>query len=104
MPDEYAVLLSNFLRDSGLGWEAINKVVLASVVPALTDAIRVTTVPEPTVVTTLAFDFTVRVVLVAALVCAEAIFDDPHTIAANIRARTNECRFMLTFLSRVSAR
>ena len=36
MPDEYAVLLSNFLRDSGLGWEAINKVVLASVVPALT--------------------------------------------------------------------
>src|SRR5258708_37775947 len=36
MPDEYAVLLSNFLRDGGLGWDAINKVVLASVVPALT--------------------------------------------------------------------
>ena len=36
MPDEYAVLLGAFLRDSGLGWNSINKVVLASVVPALT--------------------------------------------------------------------
>ena len=85
-------------------WQKLTCPRVTGVVPALTDAIRVTTVPEPTVVTTLAFDFTVRVVLVAALVCAEAIFDDPHTIAANIRARTNECRFMLTFLSRVSAR
>ena len=37
MPDEYAVLLGSFLRDSGLGWDAIHKVALASVVPALTE-------------------------------------------------------------------
>jgi type III pantothenate kinase len=38
MPDEYAVLLGNFLRDSGLNWSAIHDVVIASVVPSLTAA------------------------------------------------------------------
>src|SRR5258706_8511066 len=38
MPDEYAVLLGNFLRDSGFGWQAIRSVVIGSVVPPLTTA------------------------------------------------------------------
>ena len=38
MPDEYAVLLRNFLRDSGLRYEAIQSVAIASVVPPLTTA------------------------------------------------------------------
>src|SRR5258708_19397118 len=36
MPDEYAVLLGNFFRDSGLEWTAIKHVVIGSVVPSLT--------------------------------------------------------------------
>src|SRR5258706_847392 len=36
MPDEYAVYLGNFLRDSGLGWDSIRSVAVASVVPSLT--------------------------------------------------------------------
>ena len=38
MPDEYAVLLGSFLRDSGFGWPAIRHVVIGSVVPPLTSA------------------------------------------------------------------
>src|ERR1017187_7533468 len=36
MPDEYATLLSSFLRDSNLSYASINDVVIASVVPPLT--------------------------------------------------------------------
>jgi type III pantothenate kinase len=38
MPDEYAVLLGNFLRNSGLTWSDIHEVAIASVVPPLTGA------------------------------------------------------------------
>jgi type III pantothenate kinase len=38
MPDEYAVLLGNFLRSSGLDFSAIEHVAIASVVPSLTSA------------------------------------------------------------------
>lgn len=36
MPDEYAVLLRNFLSDADLGYRAISGVIIGSVVPALT--------------------------------------------------------------------
>ena len=36
MPDEYAILLKALLRESSYEWEAISRVVLASVVPPLT--------------------------------------------------------------------
>lgn len=36
MPDEYATLLSSFLRDSNLSYTSIDSVVIASVVPPLT--------------------------------------------------------------------
>jgi type III pantothenate kinase len=38
MPDEYAVLVRNYLRDSGLDYTAIRRVAIASVVPPLTSA------------------------------------------------------------------
>src|SRR5207253_1408875 len=38
MPDEYAALVGNFLRDSGFEWHAIRSVVIGSVVPPLTSA------------------------------------------------------------------
>ncbi|MBC6934795.1 MAG: type III pantothenate kinase [Chloroflexi bacterium] len=38
MPDEYAVLVRNFLSDADLGYRAISGVVIGSVVPALTPA------------------------------------------------------------------
>jgi type III pantothenate kinase len=38
MPDEYAVLIGHFLRDSGFGWPDITDVVIGSVVPPLTAA------------------------------------------------------------------
>jgi type III pantothenate kinase len=38
MPDEYAVLIRNFLRDRDLSFDAIGHVVIASVVPPLTSA------------------------------------------------------------------
>jgi type III pantothenate kinase len=38
MPDEYAVLLRNFLTDSALTYDAITSVAIASVVPTLTGA------------------------------------------------------------------
>jgi type III pantothenate kinase len=38
MPDEYAALIRNFLRDKDLTFEAIGHVVVSSVVPALTSA------------------------------------------------------------------
>lgn len=38
MPDEYAVLLRNFMRDRNMNWDAISDVVIASVVPSLTSA------------------------------------------------------------------
>ncbi|MEP7289176.1 MAG: type III pantothenate kinase [Chloroflexota bacterium] len=38
MPDEYAALLRNFLRNSDLDWHAIHAVAIASVVPSLTAA------------------------------------------------------------------
>ncbi len=40
MGDEYAVLLRNFLHSSGLHFEDVKQVVMASVVPVLTDAFR----------------------------------------------------------------
>jgi type III pantothenate kinase len=36
MPDEYAVLLRNFLNSADIGWKAITGVVIGSVVPPLT--------------------------------------------------------------------
>lgn len=36
MPDEYAVLVRNFLNDADLGYRAVTGVVISSVVPALT--------------------------------------------------------------------
>jgi type III pantothenate kinase len=38
MPDEYAALVGNFLRDSDYDWHAIRSVVIGSVVPPLTSA------------------------------------------------------------------
>jgi type III pantothenate kinase len=38
MPDEYAVLVRNFLNNADVGWKAINGVIIASVVPVLTVA------------------------------------------------------------------
>jgi type III pantothenate kinase len=38
MPDEYAALIRNFLRDKDLSFEAIGHVVISSVVPSLTTA------------------------------------------------------------------
>lgn len=40
MPDEYAILLKALLRESGHKWSAINRVVMASVVPPLTTVFR----------------------------------------------------------------
>ena len=36
MPDEYGVLLSDLLRDQGIGLDDIQQVILSSVVPPLT--------------------------------------------------------------------
>jgi len=55
--------------------------VVSGVVPAVTDAVRVTTLPEFTVVAALPSDVTVRVVLVAVAVCAEDALQAPHSIA-----------------------
>jgi hypothetical protein len=46
--------------------------IVSAVVPALTDAVSDTTLPEATVVTELPPEVTARLVVVAVLVCAEA--------------------------------
>src|SRR3989304_3112484 len=38
MPDEYAVLIHNFLDNADIGWKAITGVIISSVVPPLTTA------------------------------------------------------------------
>jgi type III pantothenate kinase len=40
MPDEYAVLLRNFLETANLNWDAVTDVIISSVVPPLTAAFR----------------------------------------------------------------
>jgi hypothetical protein len=60
---------------------------VTGVAPAFTDAVSVTTLPEATVVTALPPEVTARIVVVAALVCAEAVVHAPHTVMANIRQR-----------------
>ncbi|MEL6186752.1 MAG: type III pantothenate kinase, partial [Myxococcota bacterium] len=41
MPGEYAVLLRSFFRDAGLELRSVSRVILSSVVPQLTDGLRV---------------------------------------------------------------
>jgi hypothetical protein len=52
------------------------------VVPAVTVAVSVTTLPEDTVVTAVPAEVTARFAMVAGFACAAAIFQDPDTVRA----------------------
>jgi|SRR5215472_15957420 len=68
------------------------------VFPELTDAVRVITVPELTVVAILPFEVIARVVVVADFACATATFNMAHRVPASATVSTEKYRFMVGFL------